>query len=48
MAEDPKVQDAVGHWPAKLRVCPAIASTHAAGVVITRDPVASYVPFSYQ
>lgn len=31
-------------WPERWRGCPGNASTHAAGVVITRKPVYEYVP----
>ena len=33
-------------WPAKSRGCRGTRSTHAAGVVITDQPVMEYVPLS--
>lgn len=45
MAEDPKVQELLD-TARQIEGMPRNASTHAAGVVITRDPVASYVPLA--
>ena len=45
MAEDPKVQELMD-TARQIEGMPRNASTHAAGVVITRDPVASYVPLA--
>lgn len=43
--EEPEIKDLVD-TARKVEGMPRHASTHAAGVVITRDPVASYVPLA--